>query len=132
VDAVKSAERNLAPPLGDKNRGRTMAKWRLALLAGVVSFAVSSISAFGQVESGRGYIGGGLSFTQPLGGSGRATIRPWINSDTGSGGATSSPGFSGSDVFGSSAQSGSSLGSSGVAGGSAVGLGAGGIGGQKK
>jgi hypothetical protein len=74
-----------------------MAEYRVALFAGILSFAVSSVSAFGQGESGRGYIGGGLSLTQPLGGSGGATIRPWIHGES----ANSGQGFAGSDLFGS-------------------------------
>jgi len=73
-----------------------MKKWQLAVTAGVLSLAWSSISALAQ----NGQYGGGFSLKLPLGDSGnRPAIRPWAHGD---GAAGSSSSLVGSDSSSSS------------------------------
>lgn len=105
-----------------------MAKGQLAFVAGLVSLVLGSAPTFAQGDSDRG-VGGGLFLTAPLGGGGGgATIRPWLQGESGSGAASSSPGFGGSD---SSSGSGS-LNLGGANSGAGPGLGGGDLKGRKK
>jgi hypothetical protein len=101
-----------------------MAKKRLALVAAVMSLALTDASAFAQ----SGQFGGGLSLRVPLGSDGGHTVvQPWAygNSTAGSG-----PGSFGSDPTGAiGGTGGSSLGaalSSGASVGATVGTSIGG------
>ena len=72
-------------------KGGAMRNWRLALMAGALSMAASSISA--SAQSVPNQYGGGFSLRLPLGDSGgRPTVRPWVRGGNAAGSISSNTG----------------------------------------
>ena len=61
--------------------GAKMAKWRLALCAGIASFGLSGVSAFAQGESSG--VGGGFSLRHSFGVDRGVTVHPWVQGESG-------------------------------------------------